>query len=213
MNDYCFTDRVRKVLEIAREEAALLGHKYVGTEHLLLGLIREREGIAVAVLTNLQVNLEAIREQIEATVKKGSAPLTEPDLPYTSRAKYVLEFAMGEARALHHPHHPHVGTEHLLLGLLHEANGIAARILTDAGVSLERARAETLRLVGIPGGPWARAQSGRVWLRALAGIVFIGSGVEALGYAPGWLGKSIGALSAGGGLLLLLGYGRSWIRR
>ena len=211
MNAYCFTDRVRKVLEIAREEAARLGHKYVGTEHILLGLIREGDGVALAVLTNLNVNLEAIRKNIEDTVKKGRAALTEPDLPYTSRAKYVLEFALGEARALNHSH---VGTEHLLLGLLHEARGIAARVLTEAGVSLEQARAETLRSVGKPGGPWAtKLHSGRVWLRAFAGIVFIGSGVEALGYAPGWQGKMIGALSAGGGLLLLLGYGRSWIRR
>jgi ATP-dependent Clp protease ATP-binding subunit ClpC len=146
MNGYNFTDRVRKVLQMAREEAARLHHEYVGTEHILLGLIREGEGVAAAVLTNLSVDLEDIQQKIEETVKKGKAQAAAgPDLPYTSRAKKVLELAMSEARELNHSY---VGTEHLLLGLLREEKGIAAQVLTDAGVNLEQARAETLRLLG-----------------------------------------------------------------
>jgi len=146
MNGYNFTDRVRKVLQMAREEAARLHHEYVGTEHILLGLIREGEGVAAAVLTNLSVDLDEIQQKIEETVKKGKAAAAPgPDLPYTSRAKKVLELAMTEARELNHSY---VGTEHLLLGLLREEKGIAAQVLTDAGVTLEQSRAETLRLLG-----------------------------------------------------------------
>ncbi len=146
MNGYNFTDRVRKVLQMAREEAARLHHEYVGTEHILLGLIREGEGVAAAVLTNLNVDLEEIQQKIEETVKKGKAgTVPGPDLPYTSRAKKVLELAMAEARELNHSY---VGTEHLLLGLLREEKGIAAQVLNDAGITLEQSRAETLRLLG-----------------------------------------------------------------
>ncbi|HPF62430.1 MAG: ATP-dependent Clp protease ATP-binding subunit [Gemmatimonadetes bacterium] len=146
MNGYNFTDRVRKVLQMAREEAARLHHEYVGTEHILLGLIREGEGVAAAVLTNLGVDLDDVQQKIEETVKKGkAAAATGPELPYTSRAKKVLELAMMEARELNHSY---VGTEHLLLGLLREEKGIAAQVLTDAGITLEQARAETLRLLG-----------------------------------------------------------------
>ncbi|MFM8566895.1 MAG: ATP-dependent Clp protease ATP-binding subunit, partial [Gemmatimonadota bacterium] len=146
MNGYNFTERVRKVLAMAREEAARLHHEYVGTEHILLGLIREGEGVAAAVLNNLSVDLEDVQQKIEETVKKGkAAQALGPDLPYTSRAKKVLELAMGEARELNHSY---VGTEHLLLGLLREEKGIAAQVLSDAGVNLEAARAETLRLLG-----------------------------------------------------------------
>src|ERR1041384_4308452 len=146
MNGYNFTDRVRKVLQMAREEAARLHHEYVGTEHILLGLIREGEGVAAAVLQNLNVDLDEIAQRIEETVKKGkAAAATGPDLPYTSRAKKVLELAMAEARELNHSY---VGTEHLRLGLLREEKGIAAQVLTDAAISLEASRAETLRLLG-----------------------------------------------------------------
>jgi ATP-dependent Clp protease ATP-binding subunit ClpC len=160
MNGYNFTERVRKVLAMAREEAARLHHEYVGTEHILLGLIREGEGVAATVLQNLSVELDEIQQKIEETVKKGkAAQTTGPDLPYTSRAKKVLELAMSEARELSHSY---VGTEHLLLGLLREEKGIAAQVLTDAGVNLEAARAETLRILGTempqqPGGAAATA--------------------------------------------------------
>jgi ATP-dependent Clp protease ATP-binding subunit ClpC len=157
MNGYNFTERVRKVLAMAREEAARLHHEYVGTEHILLGLIREGEGVAAAVLQNLNVDLEEVQQKIEEQVKKGkAAQATGPDLPYTSRAKKVLELAMAEARELNHSY---VGTEHLLLGLLREEKGIAAQVLTEANVSLESARSETLRLLGteMPSAPGAAA--------------------------------------------------------
>ena len=160
MNGYNFTERVRKVLAMAREEAARLHHEYVGTEHILLGLIREGEGVAAAVLQSLNVDLDEIQQKIEDTVKKGkAAQATGPDLPYTSRAKKVLELAMSEARELNHSY---VGTEHLLLGLLREEKGIAAQVLTESGVNLDAARAETLRLLGteLPQGGTPTAQAG-----------------------------------------------------
>ncbi len=143
--NYNFTDRVRKVLAMAREEAIRLQHDYVGTEHILLGLIREGEGVAAAVLTNLDGNLEEIHERVEESVRKGKATIALGELPYTSRAKKVLEFAMAEAREFNHSY---VGTEHLLLGLLREEKGIAAQVLNSLGVSLEEARGETLKVLG-----------------------------------------------------------------
>src|SRR5687767_13588733 len=148
--NYNFTDRVRKVLAMAREEAIRLQHDYVGTEHILLGLIREGEGVAAAVLMNLNVDLEQIHERIEESVRKGKATIALGELPYTSRAKKVLEYAMAEARELNHSY---VGTEHLLLGLLREEKGIAAQVLNALGVTLEDARAETLKLLGSDVGP------------------------------------------------------------
>jgi ATP-dependent Clp protease ATP-binding subunit ClpC len=143
--NYNFTDRVRKVLAMAREEAIRLQHDYVGTEHILLGLIREGEGVAAAVLTNLNVDLDQIHERVEESVRKGKATIALGELPYTSRAKKVLEFAMAEARDFNHSY---VGTEHLLLGLLREEKGIAANVLNSLGVTLEEARAETLKVLG-----------------------------------------------------------------
>ena len=148
--NYNFTDRVRKVLAMAREEAIRLQHDYVGTEHILLGLIREGEGVAAAVLTNLSVDLDAVHEGVEESVRKGKATIALGELPYTSRAKKVLEFAMAEAREMNHSY---VGTEHLLLGLLREEKGIAAQVLNSLGVSLEEARSETLKVLGSDVGP------------------------------------------------------------
>jgi ATP-dependent Clp protease ATP-binding subunit ClpC len=145
MNGYNFTERVRKVLALSREEAAWLHHEYVGTEHILLGIVREGEGVGATVLQNLDVELDELHQKIMDTVKAGRAQTTGPDLPYTSRAKKVLELAMSEARALNHSY---VGTEHLLLGLLREEKGIAAQVLTAFGVNLAAVRAETSRILG-----------------------------------------------------------------
>ena len=146
MNGYNFTERVRKVLAMSREEAVRLHHEYVGTEHILLGVIREGEGVAATVLQNLDVDLDALENTIESIVKKGrSDHTTGPDLPYTSRAKKVLELAMSEARELNHSY---VGTEHLLLGLVREEKGIAAQVLLDSRVTIDNARGETLRILG-----------------------------------------------------------------
>src|SRR5918992_2949705 len=159
--NYNFTDRVRKVLAMAREEAIRLQHDYVGTEHILLGLIREGEGVAAAVLMNLNVDLEQIHERVEESVRKGKATIALGELPYTSRAKKVLEFAMAEARDLHHSY---VGTEHVLLGLLREEKGIGAQVLMGAGLDLPRSRVETLRLLGTDPPPsevtWSRGGAG-----------------------------------------------------
>ncbi len=143
--NYNFTDRVRKVLAMAREEAVRLQHDYVGTEHILLGLIREGEGVAAAVLMNLNVDLDQVQERTEEQVRKGKAGATIGELPYTSRAKKVLEFAVAEAREMSHSY---VGTEHLLLGLLREEKGVAAQVLESLGVTLEQAREQTLKLLG-----------------------------------------------------------------
>ncbi len=146
MNGYNFTERVRKALAMAREEAARLRHEYVGTEHILLGLLREGEGVASTVLENLSIDADALAAAVEAVVKKPSgAGRTGPDLPYTSRAKKTLELAMSEARELNHNY---VGTEHLLLGLIREEKGVAAQVLADAGATLDTVRAETVRVLG-----------------------------------------------------------------
>ena len=144
MNGYNFTDRVRKVLQIAREEAARLHHEFVGTEHLLLGIIGDGQGVAAAALKNLGVDLVALRRKVESTVKKGTYDSASPDLPYTSRAKKILELSMSEARELNHSY---VGTEHLLLGVLREEKGLGAQALASVGVTLDQARAEIVRLL------------------------------------------------------------------
>ncbi|MDH3734482.1 MAG: ATP-dependent Clp protease ATP-binding subunit [Gemmatimonadota bacterium] len=151
--NYNFTDRVRKVLAMAREEAIRLQHDYVGTEHILLGLIREGEGVAAAVLDNLAADLDELGRLIEENVRRGKSASTIGELPYTSRAKKVLEYAMAEARELNHSY---VGTEHLLLGLLREEKGLAAKVLGELGIGLDEARTETLKLLGTDmpsGGP------------------------------------------------------------
>jgi ATP-dependent Clp protease ATP-binding subunit ClpC len=151
--NYNFTDRVRKVLAMAREEAIRLQHDYVGTEHILLGLIREGEGVAAAVLANLAADLDELGRLIEENVRRGKSASTIGELPYTSRAKKVLEYAMAEARELNHSY---VGTEHLLLGLLREEKGLAAKVLGELGIGLDEARTETLKLLGTDmpsGGP------------------------------------------------------------
>ncbi len=141
MNSYNFTERLRAVLAMTHTEAARLHHEYIGTEHLLLGLVREGQGIDHAVLRSFSVDPDEVRRGVETTVKWGN-PLRTPTgkLPFTSRAKTVIELAISEARELDHCH---IGPEHLLLGLLREAKGIAALVLNDLGIHLEAARAET----------------------------------------------------------------------
>ncbi len=143
--NYNFTERVRKVLAMARQEAIRLQHDYVGTEHILLGLVREGEGVAAHVLGNLGVDVEKLHKRVEESVRKGKATIALGELPYTSPAKKVLESAMAEARELNHSY---VGTEHLLLGLLREKKGIAAQVLNALGTTIEEAREETLKVLG-----------------------------------------------------------------
>jgi ATP-dependent Clp protease ATP-binding subunit ClpC len=143
--NYNFTDRVRKVLAMAREEAVRLQHDYVGTEHILLGLIREGDGVAAEVLRSLAADLDELLRLVEENIRPGKASASIGELPYTTRAKKVLEYAMAEARELNHSY---VGTEHLLLGLLREEKGLAAKVLGELGIGLEEARAEMLKLLG-----------------------------------------------------------------
>ncbi|MYA32737.1 MAG: ATP-dependent Clp protease ATP-binding subunit [Gemmatimonadales bacterium] len=143
--NYNFTDRVRKVLAMAREEAIRLKHDYVGTEHILLGLIREGEGVAAAVLANLSADLDELKRLVEGNIRAGKSSSSIGELPYTTQAKNVLEHAMAETEELNHTY---VGTEHLLLGLLRQEKGLAAKVLGEAGIGLDGARAETLKLLG-----------------------------------------------------------------
>jgi ATP-dependent Clp protease ATP-binding subunit ClpC len=146
MNGFNFTERVRRILAMSRDEAVRLGHDYIGTEHILLGLLREGEGVASTVLQNLAIDRDDLRERLGAVVRQGRpSPGSGPDLPYTSCAKKVLELAMVEARELDHAY---VGSEHLLLGLLREEKGIAAQVLVAAGLSVGAVRVETLRVLG-----------------------------------------------------------------
>lgn len=145
MNGYNFTERVRKVLMLAREEAIGLRHEYVGTEHILLGLVGEGGGVGFAVLQNADIDEAKVRDAVLATVQPGKATPIGPDLPYTSRAKKSLELAMSAARQLNHSY---VGTEHLLLGVIEEERGIAAQVLGSFGITAGGARTEVLRLLG-----------------------------------------------------------------
>ena len=163
MNGYNFSERVRKVLAMAREQAAALQHEYVGTEHILLGLLAEGGGVGATVLQNLGVDLQALSGRLLAVIKKGRAGPIGPDLPYTSRAKKALELSMEQARRLQHSY---VGTEHLLLGLIAEEKGIAAQVLVDSGVAFDRARNETLRILGAPADVPVESESVPVWSRA-----------------------------------------------
>src|SRR5262245_20947983 len=140
-----FTDRAKKVMTLARQEAQRLNHEYIGTEHILLGLIQEGSGVAANVLRNMNIDLEKIRHEIEKIVKAGGGIVTQSNLPFTPRAKKVLELSMEEAANLGHNY---IGTEHLLLGLIKENEGIAAQVLMNLGVKLEDVREEVLEFLG-----------------------------------------------------------------
>ena len=140
-----FTDRVRRVIYYARDEANRLQHDYIGTEHLLLGIVREGEGIAAKVLGKLDLDFEQIQQAVESMVKSSGSSLIVGEIPFTPRAKRVLELAIDEARQLGHNY---VGTEHLLLGLIREGEGVAAQVLSELGVDRKRVREEVLRLLG-----------------------------------------------------------------
>ncbi|MCZ6574014.1 MAG: NDP-hexose 4-ketoreductase, partial [Planctomycetota bacterium] len=140
-----FTDRARKVMGLARQEAQRFNHDYIGTEHILLGLIQEGSGVAADVLKNLDVDLKRIRQEVEKLVSHGTTMVTMGQLPFTPRAKKVLELALEEASNLGHNY---IGTEHLLLGLIREQEGIAAQVLQNIKVRLEDVREEVLELLG-----------------------------------------------------------------
>ncbi len=140
-----FTDRARKVMALANQEAQRFNHEYIGTEHILLGLVKEGSGVGANVLKNLDVDLRKVRLEVEKLVKSGPDMVTMGKLPQTPRAKKVIEYAIEEARNLNHNY---VGTEHLLLGLLREHEGVAAQVLMNLNLKLEEVREEVLNLLG-----------------------------------------------------------------
>src|SRR5712675_790774 len=152
-----FTERARQVIVLAQEEARMLNHDYIGTEHLLLGLIHEGEGVAARALESLGVSLEAVRAQVEEIIGQGQQALSG-HIPFTPRAKKVLELSLRESRQLGHDY---IGTEHLLLGLLREGEGVAAQVLVKLGADLNRVRLQVIQLLqGYQGGKGEPAGAG-----------------------------------------------------
>src|SRR6478609_7430549 len=147
-----FTERARKVLTLAQEEAQRFNHNYIGTEHLLLGLVREGDGVAARVLSNMGVQLPKVRSAVEFIIGRGDQAPTG-DIGLTPRAKKVIELAVDEARRLNHHY---IGTEHLLLGLVREGEGIAAGVLESLGVSLETLRAQVIQVLSQSGGSYGQ---------------------------------------------------------
>jgi ATP-dependent Clp protease ATP-binding subunit ClpC len=153
-----FTDRARKVMGLARQEAQRFNHDYIGTEHVLLGLVQEGSGVAASVLKNLDIDLKKIRLEVEKLVSNGTTMVTMGQLPFTPRAKKVLELSLEEASNLGHTY---IGTEHLLLGLIRENEGIAAQVLRNLSVKLDDVREEVLELLGAdPSDPDTSGESG-----------------------------------------------------
>ncbi len=152
-----FTDRARKVMALANQEAQRFNHEYIGTEHILLGLVKEGSGVGANVLKNLDVDLRKVRLEVEKLVKSGPDMVTMGKLPQTPRAKKVIEYAIEEARSLNHNY---VGTEHLLLGLLREHEGVAAQVLMNLGLKLDEVREEVLNLLGAGVDPEEAATKG-----------------------------------------------------
>jgi ATP-dependent Clp protease ATP-binding subunit ClpC len=142
-----FTDRARRVVVLAQEESRMLNHNYIGTEHILLGLVREGGGVAAQALAALNISLEAVRQQVEEIIGQGQAT-PSGHIPFTPRAKKVLELSLREALQLGHNY---IGTEHILLGLIREGEGVAAQVLQQLGAGLDRARQEVIRLLGMEG--------------------------------------------------------------
>ena len=156
-----FSERARRVLSLAQEEAQRFNHNYIGTEHILLGLVRETEGVAARVLANLGVDLSKVRSAVEFIIGRGERP-AQGEIGLTPRAKKVVELAVDEARRMNHTY---IGTEHLLIGLLREGEGVAAGVLESLNVSLDKVRSETYRILSqssaTPSGSGGRASATR----------------------------------------------------
>ncbi len=154
-----FTDRARRVVVLAQEEARMLNHNYIGTEHILLGLIHEGEGVAAKALESLGISLEAVRQQVEEIIGQGQqAP--SGHIPFTPRAKKVLELSLREALQLGHNY---IGTEHILLGLIREGEGVAAQVLARLGADLNRVRQQVIQLLHGYQGKEPETEHARPW--------------------------------------------------
>jgi ATP-dependent Clp protease ATP-binding subunit ClpC len=156
-----FTDRARRAVVFAQEEARLLDHNYIGTEHILLGLIHEGEGVAARALEAMGIGLDAVRQQVEEMIGRGQHT-PSGHIPFTPRAKKVLELSLREALQLGHTY---IGTEHILLGLIREGDGVAAQVLVRLGADLDRTRQHVIRLLA------ARIGSGAMRVGAGADIM------------------------------------------
>jgi ATP-dependent Clp protease ATP-binding subunit ClpC len=151
-----FTDRARRVVVLAQEEARMLNHNYIGTEHILLGLIHEGEGVAAKALESMSISLEAVREQVTEIIGRGqTAPAGH--IPFTPRAKKVLELSLREALQLGHNY---IGTEHILLGLIREGEGVAAQVLQKLGADLNKVRQQVIQLLSGYAGEGGKASAG-----------------------------------------------------
>jgi len=139
-----FTDRARKAMALANQEAQRFNHEYIGTEHILLGLVKEGSGVGANVLKNLGVDLNKVRQEVSKLVKSGPDMVATGKLPQTPRAKKVIEYSIEEARSLNHTY---IGTEHLLLGILREQDGVAAQVLMNLGLNIDDVREEVLNLL------------------------------------------------------------------
>ena len=189
-----FTERARQVVVFAQDEARAFDHNYIGTEHILLGLLREEEGLAARVLESLEITVGEVRDAVARTVGEGEG-LTSGQIPFTPRAKEVLELSLSEALSLGDQH---VGTEHVLLGLVRENSGVAARILLDFGADADTVRNEVIRMLSEPGRRASRAERGRPGTR-FAGVpepspraalvlgLVISASAFPLGLLVGWL--------------------------
>jgi ATP-dependent Clp protease ATP-binding subunit ClpC len=158
-----FTKRARHVVVLAQEEARALGHNYIGTEHLLLGLLREEEGVAARVLESLSITVEDLRAQVARIIGRSEA-IAGGQIPFTPRAKKVLELALREAVSLGHNY---IGTEHILLAIVREKEGVAAQVLLDFGADPDKIRNEVDRMLGRRPGAQLESPPGRRWPRAM----------------------------------------------
>jgi ATP-dependent Clp protease ATP-binding subunit ClpC len=187
-----FTDRARRVVVLAQEEARMLNHNYIGTEHILLGLIHEGEGVAAKALESLGISLEAVRQQVEETVGRGQeAP--SGHIPFTPRAKKVLELSLRESLQLGHNY---IGTEHILLGLIREGEGVAARVLVRLGADLDRVRQQVVRLVEDGQGEAGEAGPHRIAMAGEAGPHRIETTIDWLAEIQGTLATIADRLTA-----------------
>jgi ATP-dependent Clp protease ATP-binding subunit ClpA len=184
-----FTDRARKVMQLANQEAQRFNHEYIGTEHILLGLVKEGSGVAANVLKILDIDLRKIRLEVGKIVQSGPDMVTMGSLPQTPRAKKVIEYSIEEARNLNHNY---VGTEHVLLGLLRDDEGVAVVVLQNLGLSTEKVREATLALHGNPQAMPSRPRCCEGWKRLGADVLVFGGGL----LAP-FIGSSLDYLTCG----------------
>ncbi|WP_286688723.1 Clp protease N-terminal domain-containing protein, partial [Corynebacterium sp. S5S1] len=168
-----FTDRARRVIVLAQEEARMLNHNYIGTEHILLGLIHEGEGVAAKALESMDISLDDVRNEVEEIIGQGSQPHSG-HIPFTPRAKKVLELSLREGLQMGHKY---IGTEFLLLGLIREGEGVAAQVLTKLGADLPRVRQQVIQLLsGYEGGNQDGSGSGSSSAPGGGGLAGAGAG-------------------------------------